>query len=143
MKNIRTHSSHVTDDYSLPDHEKSLTEQCHAQALDIRTMMTQGFITTTATPMYGDFSELPTLDLLLNNRVRLQHYYNGLPTRAKRFYPTMDAFVHALLDGDEAELIDAGLIAAREELKEELNTLPNGNPKNKPAASDNDDSNDD
>lgn len=118
MRKIRTHYSMVDCNKCCPDGGDSKTEQSHAERLSIKAMMTQGFIQSTRTPMWGDFSEIPSLDVLLNNRIKLTNLYNSLPNSVKVNVPTIDAFARTLLKGDENELIQFGLLQKPLEAKE-------------------------
>lgn len=124
MRKIRTHFSIVDCNQCCPDGGESLTEQSHAESLNIRKMMTSGYIQTNKTAMWGDFSEIPPLDVLLNNRIKLTNIYNALPKKVKQNVETIDEFARALLRGDEQELLDYGIIERIKQELEEPNPAP-------------------
>lgn len=106
---IRTHRSHaptVKCKSKLP----SMTEQSHAEQLEIRNMLKKGVRMSRQQPIWGDASNVPSLDVLLRNRRRLQQIYDGLPPRVKADLPGLDDLVRILKDGTQEDLVDVGLL---------------------------------
>ena len=95
----------------------SLTEQSHAESLNIRTMFKKGVRMSRQQPIWGDASQIPSLDLLLMNRRRLMLIHDKLPARVKADVPTLDDFVRLLSTAEAQDLVDVGLLdpAALEE----------------------------
>lgn len=108
---IRQHHSHC-EPVKITSTDDNFTEQSHAPGLEIRNMVRNGgFHFSEKSPMYGDFSELPNLDKLMNSRLRINQVHAGLDPKIKRHLRTPDEMVEMLKNGTEDDLRAVGLLA--------------------------------
>lgn len=107
---IRQHHSQV-DRVKVTSTDDTITEQFHAQALEIKNMVKNGNMHfTESKPMYGDFSDLPTLDKICINRLRVQQVHNNLDPKVRKHLRTPDEMVDFLAnDPSDEDLIAVGL----------------------------------
>lgn len=94
-----------------------VTEQHHAEGLNIKNMMHHGFTYDNRTPVYADLSEMPDLAHMLNNRRRLLNTFENLPSKVKKNVGTIDNYVRLLADGDQDKLMEMGIIKKSDEFK--------------------------
>lgn len=91
-----------------------ITEQSHAQGLEIKNMINQGFQFSAREPIWMDTTNIPPLEILLKNRRKLQQLHNDLPRHIKQDLPTVDHLVNVLTNGSDDDLIELGLLKAKE-----------------------------
>lgn len=90
---------------------EKITEQSHASDLEISNMIRSGgLVTSNKEGHYGDLTDLPTLQSLLNNRQRLLRTYSMLDPKIKRHLRSPDEMVRVLTEGTEEDLIACGLL---------------------------------
>lgn len=109
METLNTHYS-MTTSKKLDSGSPSITEQQHAEQLEIRNMVKSGFRFATGQPVFDDISNIPQLDMLLTNRRRLHNLYYNLPKSTRDKVETLDEFVSLLVENDESKLMELDIV---------------------------------
>lgn len=110
MPIIRQHHSSC-EPVKTHSEDELITEQFHAPHLEIKNMVKNGSMHfTDAKPMYGDFTDLPTLESIQVNRLRIVQVHNNLHPKVRKHFPTADSFIQFINnDPTEEQLIEVGL----------------------------------
>lgn len=108
---IRQHHSQC-EPVKTTSTDENLTEQSHAKNLEIKNMVRGGgFHFSEKKPIYGDFTELPNLDMVMKSRQRINQLHAGLPNKVKKSLRTPDEMIEYFKSNpDEESLIDIGLL---------------------------------
>lgn len=107
---IRQHHSQC-ERVKVTSTEEKITEQFHAPSLEIKNMVKSGAMHfTEAKPMYGDFTDLPDLDKICLNRLRINQVHANLAPNVRKHLRTPDEMIDFLKsDPDHDDLVSVGL----------------------------------